>query len=158
AACFALNAIGAPVGAKTAAVAVKGWLQLQKDHRPLGTALGGTVANVETYNDKTGSPLYHVVYLEPSGFVIVSAEGETEPVIAWVEKGHFDPSTSNPLGALVSRDLPIRVAYARAHAGSASGAKHLSNWQTLAKSATGVIPKSLGSVSDIRVAPFIKTA
>ena len=124
-ACFlwlATGAFGAQVDAKTAASAVKGWLRF--DHQPFGASLGGTVKNVETFKDKAGAPLYHVVNLEPSGFVIVSAEDQVEPIVAFVEKGHFDPSPDNPLGALISRDLPARVARARAPRRFPAGVKY----------------------------------
>ncbi|HVM49589.1 MAG TPA: C10 family peptidase [Candidatus Acidoferrum sp.] len=150
------GALGSEVDAKDAATAVKGWLRA--DHQPLGTPLGTKIESVQTYRDHSGKPAYHVVYLQPSGFVIVSAEDETEPVVAFVERGHFDPSPSNPLGALVSRDLPNRVAHARAHAGSAAGLKNRTQWRNLMQSGGGgAQPKAMGTVSDVRVAPFLQT-
>jgi len=46
-----------------------------------------------------------VVYLDPEGFVIVAADDLIEPIIGFAPRGQFDPSTKNPLGALVSNDL-----------------------------------------------------
>ena len=49
--------------------------------------------------------------MNPSGFVIVSADDLAEPVVAFVSgDGLYDPSPDNPLGALISRDLPGRIA------------------------------------------------
>ena len=160
--CFGMAASGAQVDSTAAASAVKGWLQLERS--PLGAKLGSHVKNVETFKDVSGAPLYHVVYLEPGGFVIVSAEDQTEPIIAFVDKGRFDSSEKNPLGALISRDLPNRVAHARKHANNSAGIKNHSKWQKLQSAAAsapgGAQPKSLasGSISDMRVSPFIATS
>ena len=63
-------ATAAPVTSKQAAAVVTGWLSL--DPAPLGETLGGSVQHVDTFNDQAGNPVYYVVYLEPSGFVIVA--------------------------------------------------------------------------------------
>ena len=155
---LATGAFGAPVDDQTAASAVKGWLRFNR--QPLGAMLGGTVKNVETFKDKTDAPVYHVVNLEPSGFVIVSAEDQLEPIIAFVDQGRFDPSLNNPLGALVSRDLPVRVAQARARGALASKSTSR-QWQKLTANSGGggVQPMGIssGALSDLRVAPFINT-
>ena len=78
---FAGRAIGTPVNSETASAIVKGWLQL--DRSPLGAQMGGNVRAVETFRDNNGLPLYHVVYLDPSGFVIVSGE------IRWNPSSHL---------------------------------------------------------------------
>ena len=92
--------------------AVQGWLCA--DGRPLGAALGQAIANVETYRNAQGGTLYYVVNLRPSGFVIVPADDDVEPVIAFAASGRYDPSPENPLGALVNRDVPGRITAARA--------------------------------------------
>ncbi len=154
------QAIGTPVNSETAAATVKGWLQL--DHSPLGEPLGGGVKSVETFRDDAGLPLYHVVYLDPSGFVIVSGEDQVEPIIAFATKGRFDPSLKNPLGALVGKDIPARVARVRAQSFkvTAAGLKARDKWQKLQKIVLGG-PQPLvlqgGSIDDLRVAPFVQT-
>ena len=45
-----------------------------------------------------------MVYLAPSGFVVVPADDRADPVIAFAPAGRYDPSPKNPLGAMVSRD------------------------------------------------------
>jgi hypothetical protein len=155
----AAGAFGAQVDATTAASVVTGWLQL--DQKPFGEPLGGKVNHVETFKNDSGVPMYYVVYLEPSGFVVVSADNQVEPIIAFVKQGRFNPSLDNPLGALVSKDVPVRVARARARGGSQPAMKMTANkWQKLLQSAAGgPQPKGIptGSVSDLRVAPFIQT-
>jgi hypothetical protein len=156
--CSAIEPFGAQVDSKTAAATVMGWLQM--DRKPFGEALGEKVKSIETFKDQAGAPLYYVVNLEPSGFVIVSAEDQTAPVIAFVRQGRFDPSPANPLGALIGRDLPARVAQARARGLTPSGLKNRGEWQKLQlNAARGAQPNSLptGSLSDLRVAPFIQT-
>lgn len=155
---LAIGAFGAQVNSEKAASAVKGWLRFAP--KPLGASLGASVKNVETFEDKSGAPLYHVVNLEPSGFVIVPAEDQAEPIIAFVEKGHFDPSPANPLGALISRDMPDRVARARSQVTTPAQLASGNKWQLLLQNAAGgPQPKGLGSsrISDLRVAPFVET-
>ena len=116
---------------------------------------------METYTNSAGELLYHAVYLDPSGFVIVPAEDQVEPIIAFVQSGRFDPSLTNPLGALISRDVPLRVAQARAQGSTAATLSTRAKWQTLQQSAAGG-PRPLGiddsAISDMRIAPFIQTA
>ena len=160
--CLAAGAFGAQVNSEKAVSAVKGWLRF--DQKPLGESLGARVNNVETFTDKTGAPLYHVVNLEPSGFVILPADDRVEPIVAFAEQGHFDPSPANPLGALISKDVPARVAQARAKgiapALLASGNASANKWQTLLQNSSGGIqPAGVfgNQISDPRVAPFVKT-
>src|ERR1039457_5155481 len=103
--------MAAPVTARDAASAVMGWLSV--DQTPKGENLGGSVQGGDTFNDRSGNPPYFIVYLEPSGFVIVSAADLVEPIVGFARTGQYDPSENNPLGALVSNDLPARLAYAR---------------------------------------------
>ena len=73
-----------------AEMAVKGWLKL--DPKPLGANLGSEVINVETFTNDYDEPVYYIVYLEPSGFVIVSANDFVEPIIGFSEEGIYNPS------------------------------------------------------------------
>jgi hypothetical protein len=153
---------GAPVDSQKAASAVNGWLRF--DHKPLGEPLGARVKNVETFRDKVGAPLYHVVNLEPSGFVVLPAEDRVEPIVAFAEQGHFDPSPASPLGALISKDVPVRVARARAKGVApallASGNVNANKWQKLMQySSGGIQPAGVQDwqISDPRVAPFVQT-
>ena len=62
------------------------------DRTPLGETLGGSVQRVETFNDQAGNPVYYVVYLDPSGFVIVAADDLVEPIVGFARAGQYDPS------------------------------------------------------------------
>jgi len=144
---------------------VAGWLRTEM--QPLGTALGQKIIKVETFSNANGEPIYYVVYLQPSGFVIVSADDLIEPIIAFADDGFFDPSLNNPLGALVSQDLNGRVAAVReaqetksmAMQGAVPSAQP--KWNQLEGLAN--VPREklllmgLGGISDVRVAPLVQS-
>ncbi|RKY07449.1 MAG: hypothetical protein DRP65_10460 [Planctomycetota bacterium] len=54
---------------------VRGWLKTNA--LLLGAAFGQQIEETETFTDDNGSPLYYVVYLQPSGFVIDPADDGT---------------------------------------------------------------------------------
>jgi predicted secreted protein len=154
---------------------VKAWLA--KNARPMGSRLGNQVESVETFTDEQGQPVYYVVYLRPNGFVIVPDEDLIEPVVCFSSGGSYDSSDRNPLGALVSRDLPGRVNAARAIqkktvAGQAEGGlagqkvavpdsteKALGRWRKLLadEGNSPGLKTGSGSISDVRVAPLLQT-
>ena len=157
---FWQGATAAPVTSKQAAAAVIGWLST--DPVPLGESLGGSVQHVDTFNDSAGNPIYYVVCLEPSGFVIVAADDLVEPIVGFAPAGQFDPSNANPLGALVSNDLSARVAYAQQAAAAPADTNALqaqAKWQQLAPADGGpvITPKGITAVSDVRIAPLTQT-
>lgn len=143
----------------------------------MNSRLGNQVESIETFTDTEGQPVYYVVYLHPSGFVIVPADDEVEPVVCFSSGGSYDPSERNPLGAIVSRDLPGRVNAARvvqkkAYSGNSAGmmTERETSVQRSSKKAFGKWMKLLaydnntpglkmgpGSVSDVRVAPLLQT-
>src|ERR1017187_995519 len=138
-------AVAAPVTAKDAASAVMGWLS--GDPTPLGETLGGTVQRVDTFNDQGGNPAYYIVYLEPSGFVIVAADDLVEPIVGFARAGQFNPSNANPLGALVSNDLSARVAFAQQATSAPSDTNALraqAKWQQLAPADGGPVITPMG--------------
>jgi hypothetical protein len=162
-----------PVNARQAEKAVKGWLKT--DVQPLGTELGQHIMSVETFSDDSGQPTYYVVYLKPSGFVIVPGDDLLEPIICFAPIGRYDPSDDNPLGALVSRDVPGRIAAVRAFqatSGTAtekkdannkdtalqkSIAKAQSKWSDIKAYADNVGALGITSISDVRVAPLTQS-
>ena len=86
---------------------VSGWLKASP--RPLGTTLGRRIKNIEAFSDDANKPAYYIVNMEPSGFVIVSADNRIEPIIGFAADGTYDFSFENPLVALVTGDLSERV-------------------------------------------------
>ena len=93
-----------------------------------------------------------------------------EPIIGFVsDSTSFDPSPKNPLGALVSRDIPCRVLKARETEARAlevmtplspesPWAKSRRKWDRLANPAIGLNALALRSgPTDIRVAPLVQS-
>ncbi|UCF42772.1 MAG: right-handed parallel beta-helix repeat-containing protein, partial [Planctomycetota bacterium] len=154
-----------PMTAREAQQAATGWLRVEP--HPLETTLGGQVAKVETFEGDDGEPVYYIVYLEPAGFVIVPADDLVEPIVGFVDDGTYDPSPTNPLGALVTNDLNGRIAAVRNVKGlEASGrmeeaVKCQAKWSELISLADsgedGPVSKGLGSISDVRVAPLVQS-
>lgn len=156
---FTASILAAPTTDIDARFAVQSWLRL--DRTPLNTPLPATVAEVNTYSDKQNQPLYHVVALNPTGFVIVAGDDRVPPILGFVAEGTYDPSASNPVGGLVSRDLPARVGIHRDSppAPKASVRQAADNAQRLWDMllAGGVMARGSGiaSVDDVRIAPLV---
>ncbi|MCP4258588.1 MAG: hypothetical protein GY774_13975 [Planctomycetes bacterium] len=144
---------------------VKGWLKL--DPKPLGETLGQEVISVETFTDEYGEPIYYIVNLEPSGFVIISADDLVEPIIGFAEEGSYNPSPDSPIGTLINKDLKGRIAAARNSFNPMLMTKQTSNtmsqmkWNyllSLAETSEGeisLLAVDPDTVTDICVAPLI---
>jgi hypothetical protein len=152
-----------PVSAEKSQQVVMGWLKA--DARPLGASLGQNLKKTDTFSDEQGQAIYYVVYLQPSGFVVVPADDLVEPILAFTDHGTYNPSLDNPLGALVNKDVRGRIAAGRellATQGLQTQTlqETTSKWDRLAAGAqqpTGPGTLSLPSVSDPRVDPLLKT-
>ena len=154
-----------PTTAYEAEMAVAGWLKV--DPQPLETALGQEVMRVETFTDDYGEPVYYIVYLEPSGFVIVSADDMVEPIIGFADDGTYDPSFENPLGALVTNDLNGRMAAVhntfrlQAMVGEVPFTYTQRKWSffiSLAETSEGGFSlMGRSSIPDVRVAPLVQS-
>jgi hypothetical protein len=144
---------------------VKGWLK--SSARPLDTDLGRKVAKIETYTDDDGKAVYYIAYLQPNGFVIVSADDLIEPIIGFVQDGTYDPSPNNPLGALVSADMKGRIESVRAGRPARTkrvtgvSAEPQNKWNKfigLAEAAENEVGiTGLTNIDDVRVAPLVLT-
>jgi Peptidase C10 family/Carboxypeptidase regulatory-like domain/Spi protease inhibitor len=158
----------APTTPYEAELTVVGWLGL--DSAPLGAALGQAVRRVEPFTDAGGRVVYYVVSLEPTGFVVVAADDLVEPIIAFAAEGQYEPSEHSPIGALVTGDLSRRMLLVRTKdktdkkskaLASTAGNPNPGKWRKLKAAAAGAGKntslKGRSSVSDVRVAPFLKT-
>lgn len=155
----------APTTAEDAQMAVTGWLML--DPQPFGLPSNSHVSHVETFTDGIDTPLYYVVYLNPSGFVVVSADDSIEPIIAFAAEGVYQPTPEDPLRGLVAYDLHQRVQTVQRAALPSSLSTQAASatqekWCDLISAAWTPIGelKALAcpiSPSDIRVAPFLET-
>lgn len=145
----------APMSAKQAELAVAGWLN--SDSMPLGAQLGSQVGEAVSYLD--GDEIaYHVVPLKPSGFVIVAADDWVEPIVAFSSVGVYDPSPENPLGALVTQDVPKRIKAVRslqAQNGATLPPPTQRKWTELIAQSETSVTTGLSSVSDLRVSPLV---
>lgn len=103
--CSSLSA--RPTTEYEAEMVVIGWLKVSP--QPLGANLGRQVKNIETYIDDAGRPAYYIVNLEPSGYIIVSADDRIEPIIGFTAEGNYGFSFGNPLVALLNGDLGGRL-------------------------------------------------
>ncbi len=108
---FSANILAGPVKKQQAEKMVRGWLKADK--RPLGVLLGRQIKNTDTFYNEAGEPIYYVIYLQPSGFVIAPADDRVEPIICIAAGQTYSSSDDNPLGALVSQDVPSRIAAVR---------------------------------------------
>jgi len=96
-----------PITSDEAEMVVTGWLKT--DSQPMGMIFNEQVNRIDTFMNDNSKPIYYIVYLEPTGFVIVSADDLIEPIIGFVNGDIYDPSPNNPLGALVTSDLKSRI-------------------------------------------------
>ncbi len=155
----------APVNASRARAVAANWLAFSP--RPLGASLGRRVTRITAYAGAAGSVAYYVASLDPSGFVVVSADDLVEPIICFAPSGSFDPSPTNPLGALVTSDMDSRLALIRSTGtktlDAASRGLFLANrrkWSSLQGRVTlsGARPLGLtGPISDERVTPLLQS-
>ncbi|MHC4535861.1 MAG: C10 family peptidase [Planctomycetota bacterium] len=150
---------------------VTGWLKTNP--QPLGMSLGRQVTRSETFTNDYGEPVYYIVYLQPSGFVIVSADDLVEPIIGFVNDSTYEASLDDPLGALVTRDLNERIGAVRNNinlldvTGNAKITRTQKKWRffiSLAKTSEnelvlmGLPPIcDFNNPSDVRIAPFVQT-
>ncbi|RLC65831.1 MAG: hypothetical protein DRI48_06125, partial [Chloroflexi bacterium] len=128
--------------------------------------MGRKAKDVTAYTDKRGA-LYFIVHLEPSGFVIVPGDDLVEPIVGFAPDGEYDPSPANPLGALVSSDLPGRMAAVRDMQAEArqKGQPMLLEGRLLKRQGKWAIlmggdrkvEAGIPVVSDVRVAPLVES-
>jgi len=149
---------------------VTNWLGL--DPQPLEAGMSPQIKKVQGYPGPDGITAYYVVFLNPGGLVIVPADDLVEPIIGFLPvKKSYNPSPRNPLGALVSNDVPGRVLQARiVEAASLQTGESLSpgnpqakaqrKWAWLADpvfSSEALEFAGLGKISNVRVSPFVRS-
>jgi hypothetical protein len=155
-----LSATAAPVSGDTAGNLIKGWLH--QDNRPLGNTLSAKIKRTEAVNDAAGETLYYVVHLEPTGYVIVSGDDMSDPIIAFSDSQDFDPSSKGVMASLLNRDAPRRIARARAGVPDAAALKAHKKWHNLLLSSPNPPPDtgengSIVITSQVWVSPIIQT-
>ena len=153
--------------AEQAEQAAKGWLQIGAD--PIYIGPNHETTDVETFTDAYAEPLYYIVNLEPSGFVIVSADDSVEPILGFSDDGTYDAFSDSPLSDLVGQDVPERVVSAKETESfqlfdiNSPSSEHQNKWSrliSLGRAAEGgfeLMALSSASVADVRVPPLIKS-
>ena len=155
------GAHAAPASDADAILAVRGWLRTSP--KPLGESISAKIGSVVAAQDEAGRPLYHVVSLNPEGFVICSADTWVEPILAFSASGHYQADPENPLYALIENDTRDRMkqAWMKTQSVGGSSLSSVVKWKTLRISAdesgVGLKGNGLGSVEDPRVDPFIQS-
>ncbi|KPK72969.1 MAG: hypothetical protein AMJ79_15410, partial [Phycisphaerae bacterium SM23_30] len=146
---------------------VTGWLKLYR--HPRQESIGKRIKAVNLFADNKGEPIYYIVSLQPSGFVIVPADDRVEPIIGFALEGVYDPAPHNPLAALVRQDLNRRVTSVRniSREGTTFNITPLNKarakWLQLTNMAQEIDSQQVGTlgasvISDIRVHPLIQSA
>jgi len=147
---------------------VEGWMTLNGTH--LGADLSArSVGRAEAY-PRHGDPLYFVVYLrengQQKGFVVVAGEDRIEPIIGFFpEAREYDPSTANPAGALVQRDLEGRMQRVLAQSenrtadpeGPEELSAHSRKWDYLASVEPGMRYSGVSSIDDVWISPLVES-
>jgi hypothetical protein len=159
----------APVSADQALDAVTGWLQWTP--APMGRRTG-TPARVSTVVDANGQPRFHVVDLEPSGFVVASADDEFETVLAFSHEDRFVAEPGRGYFDLLQRDVTARqrAVQAAVAAGAAPSPSRLharAKWRALLAHSgrdaaslgggSGISEFKATTIDDVRVAPLTTT-
>ena len=157
---FVFASAGAPIDGEHAALCAKRWLAINPN--PMEQQ-AGKAGNVTTYFNAAGQARFHVVALDPTGFMVVAADDEQEPVIAFSTKGDFVGNASNPLFNILLRDMDSRfqrVQQDRQAKGAPATAsvKAKAKWSTLSALSGAVgVSSSVSAVSDVCVAPFVQS-
>ncbi len=165
--CFA-----APVQLDVAEKAAMGWLRMNP--APMETPINGRVKSLTPYYDTTGQAIFFTVSLEPEGFIVLSADDNIEPVIAFSAKGSYVHADENPLTTLLEKDMQARLWGVRntvqtqkrrnkdqQDAGVLKRTRAREKWLDLSQRGEtesmegemGIL--GTGSVSDVRVEPFV---
>lgn len=144
----------------------------------MGQTLSDTIDRTDAYLDGAGKVIYYVVSLQPTGFVISSADDGVEPVIAFDWRGKFDPDTANPFFSLLFADMSQRSeeVFMASQTGKRQAQpkpsttlsdmeKSQNRWAELIKRNKPGMRKSAGmqvggtpTVSDMRIEPLLSSA
>ena len=150
--CFTIHA--AEVSKDRAVSAVKGWLKLSDNS--FGECQGRRVTGAVHYKDVAGKGSFYKVDLDGEGFVITSADDEFEPIIAFSNMKAAAMVKGDPLYALLSKDARCQVLSKSSASRSNSVAKQ--KWENLINAGSSTSSsRGVYSVSDVRVAPLLKT-
>jgi len=154
-----------PVNKENSDKAVRGWLN--RNSSPMGIRISKKHGKSDVISDANGMVLYYLVNLQPQGFVILSADDEIEPVIAFSATGYYDGSQNSPLKEILDRDMHWRLKNLGQQKVNRAAEKQNQKykWQTLldsgslnqSKDSNEVELLGLSYVTDIRVPPLLQS-
>lgn len=145
-----------PVPLPQAREAAASWLQ----RRPpmLSSAGAFRVQDQASRRDSDGQVLFHVVQLEPEGFMVLSADDRLEPVLAFSAKGRLPLEGFHPLLDILDRDtarmrrvVEASGAQPRREAAFTPQAR----WRELLGQGGILEASGLGGISEVRVDPLV---
>ena len=155
-----LPCFSAPVGQDRAVHAASRWLEYSPS--PMGGQLGSLGAAVACANS-SGEVRFYAINLSPVGYIVVSADDELEPILAFSSTGRFTAEAGNPLYDVLLKDTEgreqhLRAASAGRQAAISTNAGGNAKWRLLDTSPTlrdAVLP--VAAPSDVRVAPLVQS-
>jgi len=107
----------AAVSSAQARRVARGWLRLRPRATVSAHRLEPRIAATRSHTDADGTCLYHVVSLDPAGFVVIAGDDRLEPVIVFSPRGGSDEFARGPLADVLAYDLPGRLDLAQPSVG-----------------------------------------
>lgn len=147
-------AVGAGVGVSEADGAARGWLR--RNGQPLGTAMSTQIDSLRAVAVE-GRTLFYIVNLSPTGFMVVSADNQLEPVVAFSDTGRFSADPDSPLYRIAVLDLSNRLRHVKKNQAQAGRNRTRWNSYTRAHLDSGHGAALSGSVSELRVDPMLQS-
>lgn len=151
----------APLSALQAGAAAQAWMHA--GGAAIASGKASSLSRVQSVSNQHGVVLYHVAELAAGGYLVLAADDRLDPVVAYADEGGYDGGDANPLGIMLRRDLASRLARVQA-AGPAVAATDTgprAKWARLLAQAqgtgVGIETLSSGSITDLRVAPFVQS-
>ena len=151
-----------PIKKEHAQKAVHGWLH--HNRTPMDCLISDIPAEAILLVGEDEKTLCYIVNLEPTGFVIVSADDEIEPVIAFSSTGFYDGNESSPLTTLLKKDMSSRLGVVKQKLHKGKTTKASGKWKTLIDAdafmdsdSPGIIAMGAPSVSQTWVDPFLQS-
>ena len=142
-----------PVNKGQAKKAAHGWLKQNK--KPMNRPISNISTSIELMVDDANQTLCYIVNLKPVGFVILSADDEIEPIIAFSSTGYYNGDDASPLTTLLKKDMTGRLTSIRRKGRNKTKTQSkLLKWQSLIEAET---QSAVVSVSQVWVDPFVQS-
>ena len=159
---FTAFAPAKPVHLSEAQRYAHGWLR--ENRRPMDRPISRQFQSLQPVTDETFGELCYIINLQPEGFVVLAADDEVNPIIAFSPTGFVDASAENPLRALLRNDMKGRLTAVRHNVSDPSKrSRSRSRWlrytNVQAEGQTGggdgTQTETITTIDDVRVEPFM---